>query len=305
VSLDAFTIYMDDYDGGTRGWKAAEHGAYFQLMKELYRNYGTIDFEPKRLRMIAGLPDARDWRKVWAKIQHKFVVKGNIRTNDDGVILAGDYIFCPAVDKRLNRIGGKVKAETTKKRQKNDKKTTKKRQPNSEKPNEINEPPPSSRARASYLRLNTVDDARGDTDWKAILDACLDAADPCLNQAAKPLMNFSKIRHWIEADIPCDLERDIIPTIKRLAMRNKKRDVRSWNYFERAVFQARDERIQTTSTKVHESSQGENDHERNHNNGSKQAGDGISPNAEDWENSVSRVLANREARRLSRADSET
>lgn len=305
MSLDAFTIYMDDYDGGTRGWKAAEHGAYFQLMKELYRNYGTIDFEPKRLRMIAGLPEARDWRKVWAKIQHKFVVKGNVRTNKDGVILAGDYIFCPAVDKRLNRIGGKVKAKTTQKRHENDIKTTAKRPPYSEKTNENNEPPPFSRARASNLRLNSVDDALGNHDWKGILEACLDAADPCLNQAAKPLMNFSKIRHWIEADIPCDLERDIIPTIKRLAMRNKKRDVRSWNYFERAVFQARDERIATTSTKVHTSSHEGKGHERTNHDGQKQSGDGISPNADDWENSVSRVLAVRKARRLSSTNNET
>ena len=135
------------------------------------------------------------------------------------------------------------------------------------------------------------DEDAGARDWKQIHKACLEAADPCLDQSAKMLMNFSKLRHWLEADPPCDLERDIIPTLKHVANRSKKQDVRSWNYFQRAVFDARDERLNT----VHESSQKGNRNAGNYNGRSNGATsrDSRKAAAISWEDTFARVLLDR------------
>ena len=135
------------------------------------------------------------------------------------------------------------------------------------------------------------DEDAGARDWKKILEACLEAADPSLDQSAKMLMNFSKLRHWLEADPPCDLERDIIPTLKHVANRSKKRDVRSWNYFQRAVFDARDERLNTD----HESSQKGNRNAGNYNGRSNGATnrDSRKANTVSWEKAFADVLLDR------------
>jgi len=107
-------------------------------------------------------------------------------------------------------------------------------------------------------------------------------------------MDFSQIKRWIEdPKSPCDLEQDIIPTLERVALRNKGRNIRGWGYFRDAVIEARDLRLQGLPKPK----------ERSHDNGNQQNNTGQSYRnrqqaaSESRINTLGEVLADREAKR--------
>lgn len=73
----------------------------------------------------------------------------------------------------------------------------------------------------------------------------LDAADPCLDNPANcsGLLNLSIPQIWITHG--CDLEQDILPTLRALAQRAKGKRIRTWGYFTEAVLEARTKRETT------------------------------------------------------------
>ena len=73
---------------------------------------------------------------------------------------------------------------------------------------------------------------------------CVEAARPALIEANIPLMDYSRIRRWVEdKKNPCDLELDVLPALKRIAANSKIAKVRGWGYFEPAVLENRDRRL--------------------------------------------------------------
>lgn len=71
-----------------------------------------------------------------------------------------------------------------------------------------------------------------------LLDACNGAADPA---NAPGLLSMGEPIRWIESG--CDLELDIVPTIKARAHKAPPRSIRSWTYFTQAVADAKAKRM--------------------------------------------------------------
>lgn len=71
-----------------------------------------------------------------------------------------------------------------------------------------------------------------------LLDACNGAADPA---NAPGLLSMGEPIRWIESG--CDLELDIVPTIKARAHKAPPRSIRSWSYFTQAVADAKAKRL--------------------------------------------------------------
>lgn len=69
------------------------------------------------------------------------------------------------------------------------------------------------------------------------------AANGCLASpaSAPQLMQLSDPLFWIREG--CDLEMDILPTLRSIGAKKHGKQVRSWNFFTEAVFESRDRRI--------------------------------------------------------------
>jgi len=100
------------------------------------------------------------------------------------------------------------------------------------------------RERASDLASGGVVRHDPATLSKVLVDAAGDALDNPVNCLG--LASCAIPLGWLEAG--CDLDRDILPTMRGFAMTAKGRAIRSWNYFTGAVMRARDQRRRAEST---------------------------------------------------------
>ena len=72
-----------------------------------------------------------------------------------------------------------------------------------------------------------------------LLDACNGSLDNPVN--CQGLLSEAIPRMWVESG--CDIERDIIPTLKALGRKHHGKRIRSWAYFTDAIADARDTRL--------------------------------------------------------------
>lgn len=83
------------------------------------------------------------------------------------------------------------------------------------------------------------------SEWKEIRSACIDAAKPMLSESVLATIDIREIRNWMNADPPCRLHEDIIPTLQAMASNPRaKQEITTWKYFTNAVTRTRDERLQ-------------------------------------------------------------
>lgn len=67
-----------------------------------------------------------------------------------------------------------------------------------------------------------------------------EAAGTALNEASTGLMILSDPLRWLGSG--CDLDLDVVPTLRAVARRTSPGAVRVWNYYSKAVFETRDRR---------------------------------------------------------------
>lgn len=89
----------------------------------------------------------------------------------------------------------------------------------------------------------TTPNGRGRAECDALMSRLLEAGGEALaNPASAPgLLVLSDPIRWLDGG--CDLETDILPTIRARCSRAPPGSKRSWSYFSEAVFQARDVRL--------------------------------------------------------------
>ena len=292
---DMMPLWTDVYLGDTRHLSTEQNGAYLLMLITSWRSGKcALPDDDARMARITGLSKAKWLRHKPVLIEFFTLENGQFtqkRLKQEWQNRQ-DYIASQS------EKGKKSARKRAKFSRENDEEKKQKQSPKSLKNNqsdltdvETEHSTESQPAVAEAVTEVIIDEDAGARDWKQILEACIEAADPCLDQSAKMTMNFSKIRHWTETNPPCDLEQDIIPTLKRVANRSKKQDVRSWNYFQRAVFDARDERLNTD----HQSSQKGNRNAGNYNGRSNGATsrDNRKAAANSWEDTFARVLLDR------------
>ena len=291
---DMMPLWTDVYLGDTRHLSTEQNGAYLLMLITSWRSGKcALPDDDARMARITGLSKAKWLRHKPVLIEFFTLENGQFtqkRLKQEWQNRQ-DYIAAQSEKgKKSARKRAKISRE-------NDEEKKQKQKPKSLKNNQsdltgVGTGHPTEIQPAVAVADIIDDEDAGARDWKQIHKACLEAADPCLDQSAKMLMNFSKLRHWLEADPPCDLERDIIPTLNHVANRSKKQDVRSWNYFQRAIFDARDERLNTD----HESSQKGNRNAGNYNGRSNGATsrDNRKANTVSWEKAFADVLLDRE-----------
>ena len=104
-------------------------------------------------------------------------------------------------------------------------------------PARFSTPPAGEAAEEPNARGAPPPDACG--DHAALAAALRAAAGAALDLRSRRLETVSEVLGWIENC--CDLELDILPTVRAVAPRASE-PIKSWNYFTRAVYAARDRR---------------------------------------------------------------
>lgn len=77
---------------------------------------------------------------------------------------------------------------------------------------------------------------RANIDLKTLSDQMFEAGGPALNRTRGGLESMSDPLDWIE--LGADLERDILPTVRRLAGRKHPNSIGSWSFFQNAIVEA-------------------------------------------------------------------
>jgi hypothetical protein len=76
---------------------------------------------------------------------------------------------------------------------------------------------------------------------KELSEKLFDAAGDALNRTTPTLEVMSMPRAWLNAG--CDLEHDILPTIRAIASRKRAQSISTWKFFERAIADAKAARL--------------------------------------------------------------
>lgn len=79
------------------------------------------------------------------------------------------------------------------------------------------------------------------TDLDRLKVDLIEAAGPAVDRVSIEIQPMSAPWHWLNAG--CDRDLDIIPAVRASAAGRRPQSVRSWSYFEKAVFEARDRRL--------------------------------------------------------------
>ncbi|WP_116082070.1 DUF1376 domain-containing protein [Tropicimonas sp. IMCC34011] len=73
-------LYVGDYLADTLDLTTEEHGAYLLLLMTMWRHNGKLPNDHRKLARIARVHPPK-WKRVWAGIEHFFVVSGDVVTN--------------------------------------------------------------------------------------------------------------------------------------------------------------------------------------------------------------------------------
>jgi uncharacterized protein YdaU (DUF1376 family) len=115
--LPFIPIYLDAYAGGTERFTTEQHGAYFLLLKEMWRSDASLPDKPRMLATIAKVSWKR-WPKVWEAMADKFIpaeTAGRI-TNKRLLREYQDALISAKVRREKSAKGNEAKSRKTKDR---------------------------------------------------------------------------------------------------------------------------------------------------------------------------------------------
>ena len=246
-----FPFYTDDWGGGTMGFTFEQEGFYLRFVRCQWARKGDL---PDNLKWLAGALgcDPRTLRRL-----RKFLL-------DEGKLVAsGGVIWNPRmkreIEAKLAKDRAKIGAKSGEDRAKIGAKSGEDRPQltpkKSEKPTKSTQGPSCENSPEPEPQPKPVPDSNGEVesessvagaaappdrvDWDAVQKQLLDAANGALARDAISLNvnDLSFPRMWLEQG--CDLERDVLPTIRSVCSRKHARGIRSWKYFHEAVADAK------------------------------------------------------------------
>jgi uncharacterized protein YdaU (DUF1376 family) len=219
-------LYVADYLADTPHLRAAEHGAYMLLMMHYWRA-GRLPNDERQLQRIARMT-AREWANSKDVIAGFFDAEWRHK-RIESVIL--DLDLKASARAEAGSRGGKAKAL------KNNKAglanaTVLPEQNTKQKPDKTL-PASSIVISASSLRSEAEPRAR---ELNSVLCEAAGITDATKTAG---LLSLSEPHAWLAQG--CDLDLDILPTLRTIAARGK--PFRSWSYCSKAVLEARDRRL--------------------------------------------------------------
>lgn len=232
--------HVGDYMLGTAALSAEQEGIYVRFLMQLYAHGKPLPDDDKWMCKLLRLT-IRVWRRVKADLVGlgKIIIRNTALTNSrfekERQKRAEDYQKrAAAAHKRW--AGSRKKPETSAKLQPNFEQVSEKK---TEKVNEIKE------AVLKEHMQTRIHITKNPESAASALARIEEAAGSCIaNPAACPgLLMIGVIDGWL--DQGCDLEKDILPTIRAIAARwqpHQKR-ITHWGYFTPAIAEARATRV--------------------------------------------------------------
>lgn len=225
--------YPDEYKRGTRKLSLAARGAYSDILDLIYMAGAPIEDDD-----FAIACELRVKQRVWLRARKELFDAGKL-------ISCNGYISNPKADEVLaDREASKARkqhASRTETSQKNDGQIKllpgKLSVINGGKFTEAEAESEEDGVCGKVENLTTVAVAASAApiDGSALRRKLFEAAEGCLSNRAAAIgldvMTFPEM--WIANG--CDLERHILPAIKRVAARNQGKNVKTWKYFHEAV----------------------------------------------------------------------
>ena len=217
--MNYYEHHLGDYAKDTRHLTMLEHGAYRLLLDVYYSTEVPLPVELKAVQRLAGAKSSSEREAV------KSVLTEFFELTDAGWTHSKCEKVISAYREKSEKASKSANARWDKsKRNANALRTQ----------CEGNAPKPSNQT-----PIDTDDSAREGLDR---LEADLrKAAGASLDEQSFELSNLTRPLAWLEAG--CDLGADIITTIRTASARASPQSIRSWKYFERAVADAKANRL--------------------------------------------------------------
>jgi len=217
-------VFWDAYLADTTHLTTEEHGAYLLLLAAMWRRNGWVPDDDRDNARILGLTTAK-WRKVKDRLAVFLVIENGHITQKN--LLKIWKITQEKIEK--NRQNG-ARGGRPKDKENND--IPKANGSKTDNPKEtIPEPEPEPDTTPSGVV--------GRGELEGLSDRLCEAAGISDVQKSVGHLNLSEPLHWQQSG--CDLEMDILPTLRRIAASGKR--PASWAYYTKAVFEARDKRL--------------------------------------------------------------
>lgn len=233
MSLPYFPLYPTDFEADTSHLTLEEDGAYNRLLRLMWMTAGCSlpdddAWIARRMRV-----DAETFKRVVLVVLDEFFVRANGRVSNARLI--EEFEKSSAAHKRrveAGSKGGKSKPLKTKGL------TSSKAQAKPKQPEPEPEPEPN-------ITTSSTAEIGNQPDLSDLSNRLLAAIGPAGNQAATGLVSLHRPLAWLEAG--CDLEQDILPTLKTVAGRQLQKlgagCIGTWGYFDNPVMQAKAERL--------------------------------------------------------------
>jgi len=215
MSLPYYKRYPRDFIEGTIGMPLELKGAYALVLDLIYMQDGKL---PDDARYISGLLGCSV--RAWNGIRSSLLERGKIYVN-------GEFISNYRADKER---------ETLRKYQDNQAEKAAKPRKNNDIPKATAKP---ARVKPEPEPDATPSGVVGRGELEGLSDRLCEAAGISDVQKSVGHLNLSEPLHWQQSG--CDLEMDILPTLRRIAASGKR--PASWAYYTKAVFEARDKRL--------------------------------------------------------------
>lgn len=228
MSLPYMKFYVGDYQRDTRHLSTEEHGAYLLILLAMWSAGGRLPNDDLRLARIAGLTPAK-WKKIGPVVRSFLTIEGEFVTQKKLSEIAQKEAEKVQILKSNGSKGGAAKALKTKKP-------------------DVANATPNATANALANGVTTITrtkDSNPTTTFDSAERACLDAAGDVVGWGLAGDVVFGHVWRLVEAE-QCDLELDVIPTIRDVCANARKRGAKiaGWRYFTDAIRRARDERLE-------------------------------------------------------------
>jgi uncharacterized protein YdaU (DUF1376 family) len=227
-------LYIADYLADTAHLSASEHGAYLLLIMHYWR-IGRLPCDERQLARIARMT-AREWANARDTIASFFDEDWRHKRVESE--LAKMVLKSNARAESGSR-GGKAKAL----------KNNKAGLANATILTEQNSWQKSGKSLPSSSDSkiqNTAASLRSAAAWRDLGEVLCEAAGITDATKTAGLLSLSEPNAWLQQG--CDLELDILPTLRAIAARGK--PFRSWTYCSKAVLEARDNRLSGSTVPV-------------------------------------------------------
>lgn len=239
--------YPDEYKRGTRKLSLAARGAYSDILDMIYMAGGPIEDDD-----FAIACELRVKQKVWLRARTELFKAGKLVTRDG-------WISNPKADEVLAEREARKAAQRSPNTPKSVTKNDGQKKLLQGKLSVIN----GGKATEAEAELEgdrqegvcgeventiTVAVAAGEPlpDWRVLEQKLFEAAGPAIDRSLGGFMHVGIPMWWLEQG--CDLERDVLPTIRDVCARVRTDKLHSWKYFTKAVTAAKKQREQPLPT---------------------------------------------------------